>query len=194
MTEQEWLVSSDSKPMLTWLKSTGSNRKLRLFMVALLRIEFAATKSIPHWVRQSVEVAEEMADSGQIPKQSPGKKLLHLCDNPHYAAVFTAKVAAERRGKARVSRQTQADFLREIFGNPFCPAQVHPQWLSWNGGTVRQLAEAIYTDRAFDRMPILADALEDAGCTDADILDHLRGPGPHVRGCWVVDMLYPHYR
>jgi hypothetical protein len=56
-------------------------------------------------------------------------------------------------------------------------------------GRRRSAGEAIYTDRAFDRLPILADALEEAGCTDAAILEHCRGPGPHVRGCWVVDLL-----
>jgi hypothetical protein len=59
----------------------------------------------------------------------------------------------------------------------------------WNDGAVVKLAESIYTERAFDRLPILADALEDAGCTDAAVLDHCRGPGPHVRGCWVVDLV-----
>jgi hypothetical protein len=54
---------------------------------------------------------------------------------------------------------------------------------------VVKLAQAIYDDRAFDRLPILADALEDAGCHDAGILAHCRGPGPHVKGCWVVDLL-----
>jgi hypothetical protein len=51
------------------------------------------------------------------------------------------------------------------------------------------MAQAIYNERGFDRLPILGDALEDAGCTDRDILDHCRGPGPHVRGCWAVDLL-----
>jgi hypothetical protein len=51
------------------------------------------------------------------------------------------------------------------------------------------LAQGIYDERAFERLPILADALEDAGCTDAAILVHCRGPGPHVRGCWVVDLI-----
>ena len=58
-----------------------------------------------------------------------------------------------------------------------------------SGGTISNLAQSIYTDRAFERMPILADALEEAGCNDAAILGHCRGPGPHVRGCWVVDFL-----
>jgi hypothetical protein len=66
---------------------------------------------------------------------------------------------------------------------------VDPSWLAWNGGTVRNLAQSIYDERAFDRLPVLADALEDAGCADADLLGHLRGPGPHARGCWAVDRI-----
>jgi hypothetical protein len=81
------------------------------------------------------------------------------------------------------------DIIRDIFGNPFRPVIIDSSWLTWNGGTIRQLAESIYTERAFDRIPILADALEDANCTDTAILYHLRGPGPHIRGCWVVDLL-----
>ena len=54
---------------------------------------------------------------------------------------------------------------------------------------VVKIAQGIYDERAFDRLPILADALEDAGCDNADILAHLRSPGPHVRGCWAVDLI-----
>ena len=78
------------------------------------------------------------------------------------------------------------DLLHEVFGNPFSPARVDPAWLS---SDVVALARIAYDGPAFDHLPILADALEDAGCTDAAILDHCRGPGPHVRGCWVVDLL-----
>jgi hypothetical protein len=79
--------------------------------------------------------------------------------------------------------------LHCIFGNPFRPVSLDPAWLHCNGGTVRKMAEAIYDDRAFDRLPILADALEEAGCTDRAVLDHCRGSGAHVRGCWVLDLL-----
>jgi len=75
--------------------------------------------------------------------------------------------------------------LREVFGPPTATSFSH----GWLTATVTTLAQAIYNDRAFDRMPILADALEDAGCTNADMLSHCRGPGPHVLGCWVVDLL-----
>ncbi|TXT23690.1 MAG: hypothetical protein FD131_5181 [Rhodocyclaceae bacterium] len=80
----------------------------------------------------------------------------------------------------------QSDLVRDIFGNPFRPLTVNSAWLM---PTVVSLATAIYDDRAFDRLPILADALEDAGCTNADILNHCRQPGDHVRGCWVLTMI-----
>jgi hypothetical protein len=80
----------------------------------------------------------------------------------------------------------QASALRDIVGNPFHPPTIEE---AWRTATVTSLAHAIYADHAFDRMPILGDALEDAGCTDADVLAHCRQPGPHVRGCWVVDLM-----
>jgi hypothetical protein len=86
----------------------------------------------------------------------------------------------------KVTNIWQCDLLREMFGSPFRPITVNPTWLI---PTVIALAQAIYDDRAFDRMPILADALEDAGCTNQDILQHCRSGGEHVRGCWVVDLL-----
>jgi hypothetical protein len=80
----------------------------------------------------------------------------------------------------------QTMVFRDVFGNPFRPARLDTSWLT---STVVALAQGIYEERAFDRLPILGDALEDAGCGNADILDHCRGPGPHVRGCWVVDLV-----
>jgi hypothetical protein len=77
--------------------------------------------------------------------------------------------------------------IRDVFGNPFRPVAVDPHWLT---SDVVALARGIYDERAFDRMPILADALQDAGCDSAAVLDHCRDPnGVHVRGCWVVDLL-----
>jgi hypothetical protein len=80
----------------------------------------------------------------------------------------------------------QTNLLRCIIGNPFRPITLNPAWRLTP--TVKQLARSIYDERAFDRLPILADALEDAGCDNADILNHCRQPGEHVRGCWVVDL------
>jgi hypothetical protein len=86
----------------------------------------------------------------------------------------------------RRERTDIVSLLRCIFGNPFRPVAVDPSWLT---SDVVALAEGIYQDRAFDRMPILADALQDAGCEHEDVLNHCRQPGEHVRGCWVVDLL-----
>lgn len=76
--------------------------------------------------------------------------------------------------------------LRDIFGNPFYPMTNDPAWLS---PAVKQLAESFYTDRTFDRLQILADALKSAGCDNEAILNHLRPLGVHVRGCWALDLL-----
>jgi hypothetical protein len=83
----------------------------------------------------------------------------------------------------------QCRLILDIFGNPFRPASLNAAWLAWNHGTVSKLAQSVYEERTFDRLPILADALEEAGCTNPDILQHCRQPGEHVRGCWLVDLL-----
>jgi hypothetical protein len=89
-----------------------------------------------------------------------------------------------------VEYRQQIPLLRDIFAVPFhLPSPVRATALASGEGAVPKLAQSIYDGGAFDRLPILADALEDAGYTDADILDHCRGPGPHFRGCWVVDLL-----
>jgi hypothetical protein len=80
--------------------------------------------------------------------------------------------------------ESAAKWTREHY-----PVRIDPAWLRWNGGVVRNLARAIHEERAFDRLPILADALEEAGCTDLDILAHCRELGQHGHGCWVVDRL-----
>lgn len=98
----------------------------------------------------------------------------------------------ERQRRERMAWEERHDRVRREFceqfrcvsGDPFRPVAFDPRWLS---ETAVALATGIYAERAFDRMPILADALEEAGCDDADVLSHCRGPGPHVRGCWVVD-------
>jgi hypothetical protein len=94
---------------------------------------------------------------------------------------------AERQ---RAVREFQLGLLRDVFGPlPFRKVRIHPSVRRWGDGTVVSVATAIYDERAFDRLPILADALEDAGCTNPDLLGHLRGPEPHARGCWPVDLL-----
>jgi hypothetical protein len=89
-------------------------------------------------------------------------------------------------GCARAEREL-ADLARDIFGNPFRPIVFDPEWRT---STAVALAKTMYQARDFGPMPILADALQDAGCEDPDILAHCRDPDqPHVRGCWVVDLV-----
>jgi hypothetical protein len=76
--------------------------------------------------------------------------------------------------------------LRDIFGNPFRPVEFAANWRTSN---VTELARTVYHERAFDRMPILADALMDAGCEDEQIIGHCRSDGPHVHGCWLLDLI-----
>lgn len=83
-------------------------------------------------------------------------------------------------------RTKQANLLRDIFGNPFRPVSFSPEWRT---STAVAVAQGMYESRDFGAMPILADALQDAGCDSAEVLDHCRGAGPHVRGCWVADLV-----
>jgi hypothetical protein len=83
----------------------------------------------------------------------------------------------------------RAALLRDIAGNPFRKVEIDATALVLSTPSVRALACTIYDECAFDLLPILADALEDAGCTNAEILRHCREPGEHLRGCWVIDLL-----
>jgi hypothetical protein len=87
------------------------------------------------------------------------------------------------------ARAVFVPLLRDLAGNPFRPVAVERAWLTRNDSAGRRVASAVYGERAFDRLPILADALEDGGCTDAQLLDHCRAGGEHRRGCWAVDLL-----
>jgi hypothetical protein len=112
--------------------------------------------------------------------------------------LVTARAAVETRpSEYRAGRRAQAAAFIDLVGNPFRPAKaLDPAWLRWQGGTVARLAQAAYKERRLPEgnlipahLALVADALEDAGCTDADLLGHLRGPGPHVRGCWALDLV-----
>jgi hypothetical protein len=103
--------------------------------------------------------------------------------------VMTEEQAIEAQREYDAFMKEHTSFLRDIFGNPFRSFPFDPTWLLWNDSVVVRIAQDIYDQRGFDRLPILADALEEAGCHDPDILAHCRQPGEHARGCWVVDLL-----
>jgi len=103
-------------------------------------------------------------------------------ESVRYAVPDGQRWATDRTQEAHA----QSDLLRELFGNPFRPVTCDPSWLT---SDVLAMAQGIFDEKAFDRMPILHDALMDAGCANADVLDHCRQGGEHVRGCWVIDLL-----
>lgn len=127
--------------------------------------------------------------------QTDPRSILRLADSVIEARAFLAytggyptEVGAEEWVRRAMESENSdlCGIFRCVCGNPFRRVTLDPEWRT---STVRSLAEGIYRDRAFDTMPILADALQDAECDNADILNHCRQPGEHVRGCWVIDLL-----
>jgi hypothetical protein len=216
MTEAQWLLQSTTlQAMLTYLQTEGSGRKLRLFAVACCRrIQHLLSESS----LQQVTVAEKFADglNGLCSEEELlaaywGNPLAELptgkFENAAIAAIsavypdafkaaFRTAFASQRAAYPELiteegvedgpERHAQANILRDIFGNPFQPVSVE---LTWRTSNVVAVAGSIYQEKAFNRLPILADALMDAGCEDEQIINHCRSGGPHVRGCWVVDLV-----
>jgi hypothetical protein len=102
------------------------------------------------------------------------------------SAISVAGFAVDSYENPKVADKEQVAIIRDIIGNPFRLVTIDRKWLTPN---IVAVAQGIYDERAFERLPMLADALEEAGCTNADILNHCRSEGPHVRGCWVVDLV-----
>jgi hypothetical protein len=202
MTEQEWSESTDPWKMLDFLKGRASDRKLRLFAVACCRGVWPLLK--PKGLRRVVAVAERYAEG-----KASGSELRSACwalsERTEPAAKAVRWAAAEDAGEAaRLAREwvgllvastrgdeggpRQADCLRDLIGNPFRSVTLAPSWLAWHDGLPVSMAQKMYESPDFSDMPVLADALEEAGCRDADILGHCRSGGEHFRGCWAIDL------
>jgi hypothetical protein len=173
--------------MLLGLRDRCGPRKLRLFAVACCRLmdRRGNTSGLA-----ALELAEQVAD-GLLPlaeaqaHESPIRRLLGdsraLATNPFRSA---RQFVEDDRAWAAVDRVA---LLRDLFGPlPFRPAPFDP---TWRTPDVLRLAQGIYDARRFEGLPVLADALEEAGCDDAEILGHCRQGGDHARGCWVVDLV-----
>jgi hypothetical protein len=216
MNEEEWLSSFEPKPMLDYLRGQSvSDRKLRLYSVACCRRIW--DYMIDERSRKAVEVAEAYADGSidrerlvvardearevkgilsgpsQTPFQRAANAAFDATRDTGSSASNNAPYEAARALNFKDHNHCEEDELRQqsnlhrcIFGNPFRVVTVQPTWLTLN---VVALAQTIYDDRAFDRMPILGDAIEERGCDNTDILDHCQSQTEHVRGCWVVDAL-----
>jgi hypothetical protein len=187
---------------------------LRLFAVACCRRAWHLL--VDERSRQAVEVAERFADGAASDEELEavrrvawefalhvvhedeaffglGDEALNAADAPAWAAQRPVEairaVIALQRALGAGEGPAQADLLRCIAGNPFRPVAGGLVARGSGSNMVIAIAEGAYEERAFDRLPVLADALEDAGCADEQALGHLRGPGTHARGCWVIDRL-----
>jgi hypothetical protein len=193
LTEAEWLTGTDWLTLFAFARPFLSERKQRLLWCHQLRRHRPAVGRPCD--RALVELAEAYADGRARREELEAAHARALAWKELILAMDFEAIACARSvtDAARVPLGDGVwgtpSLLREFVGNPFRPVRVEPAWLRWAGGTVVKLAQAIYEERAFDRLPILADALEEAGCDNGDILAHLRSPGPHVRGCWAVDLL-----
>jgi hypothetical protein len=196
MTETQFLTTTRTHVLLTALGETVSARKLRLLAVACCRC-IPDILNEPHW-RFAVEAAELYADGlidwpeldaacfqsqSVAPHGNEGAAVAACASVLHFNA---KEVCAHARAAARTPTRNaaQANLVREIFGNPFRPVAFDP---AWRTDTAVGIARTMYDAREFGAMPILADALQDAGCEDEQVLRHCREPGLHVRGCWVCD-------
>ncbi len=217
MTEAEWVVCTDVERMLHFLfKST--TRKRHLFACACCRriwalltdersrvaVQVAEARYADKkpFTRQQIRDAQTAAKAAVDEATSEAARQAALaaadalsagvCGASHYRLAFSCASAvgdAAGHGWWLMEIAAQAVLVRDIWGPlPFRSFGVNPAWLEWQRGTIPKLAAAIYDERRFQDLPVLADALEEAGCRDEDILSHCRTEGEHVRGCWVVDL------
>jgi hypothetical protein len=204
MKEQAWLKEVDAHELFQLAADRVSNRKLRLFTCACAR-------HVVHFIRlaeaaEIVDAAEgHAADTGDENWQRAYEGLLHnrllptdadfylarilesTLDIRSYSAALTALdylILFESEVYGHPDDAFQLALVRDIFGNPFRPID----FTAWRTDTALTLAGQMYESRDFGAMPILADALQDAGCNNDDVLNHCRDANQtHYRGCWVVD-------
>jgi hypothetical protein len=212
MMEAEWLECADAAVLLKVLRGRGSDRKWRLYACGCCRAAWHLLTE--QQSRRAVEVAEAFAEGGasrqalaeahwqavgvaQRGTTVGGRMAAEAAVAASHdwegssasAAAIQAARALQSRGYGAVARC----LVHDVFGNPFRPL---PPAMVWVTSEVRALAANESVRAGFFagpldpvRLAVLGDALEEAGCDNADILNHLRGTGPHVRGCWVVDAL-----
>lgn len=132
------------------------------------------------------------ADVERAPTKHTVMALLSVIDSASYLPGHFSMQrlhGADRAELKQAMNDLTVELVREVFGNPFEPVAFDPAWLHWNGGTVPALAQSIYDHRRFEELPILADALADAGCVSEQVRSHCLGPADHYRGCFVLDLI-----
>ena len=215
MIERQWLTCTDPETLLKIVRGKMSERKLRLFACACARQVWHLLDEDP--ARRAVLLAEPIAE-GLVPAreapvlrpiQAPAgvredsaraaarcvaaqacarKPDAELAALDAAAAVQFAAPHGERKAAWEAARRRQCDLIRDLLPDPTRAVVVDRSWLSWGGGLVAKLAHDIREGQRLAEVPVLGDALEEAGCSDEVILAHCRGP-LHVRGCWLLDLL-----
>lgn len=197
MIERQWVCGKNPKEMLAFVQDKSSNRRLRLFVCGYLRSYLHRYDD--ELSRRALEISERFADGlATTVEVEACRKEARIAVRQGNEAAWLAVDAAflnTSRALQRVfgdlttaaDRRTKVHLLHDLWGPlPFRSVAIGSSWLT---PSVFELAKLIYNEGAFDRLPDLADALENTGCDDACILCHCREEGPHVRGCWLIDLI-----
>jgi hypothetical protein len=192
MTEAEWAACRNPDRLLDYHRVKSDHRRVRLLVAGCVRL--AARPDDPPLVAEVLDAVERYADGAATRAEflsarkairaairgESASRTVQALDTFADDAMEGVLVTLPRLGNR--DKPGECDLIRCVF--PYRAIIADP---AWGTPTVAALAAAIYEERAFDRLPVLADALEEAGCTDAGVLGHCRGGGRHTRGCWVVD-------
>jgi hypothetical protein len=219
LTEAEWLQDLDSRRPFDFARAWAGGRKLRLFAVACCRLLGPLLGERDEAALLVAErLAEGMAtnEERKIARHGSHARITELLPEhggTYHEALLTAQAvdACLEREEGMAAYQSWqlvrtllmnrtphnlatanaplCRLLRCFFGNPFHPVAFDPGWLAWNDGAIVRIARHVYDARAFRELPILADALEDAGCTDAATLVHGRAWEEYARGGWLLDLI-----
>jgi UvrB/uvrC motif len=201
VTEAEWNACTDPTRMLGFLRGTTSDRKLQLYARQCVRYitgnlsneryeeEWAALQAALVSLKEQLIREQDFETAAQV--RDMERAVAGDYDGLEKARRVANRALSQAQRLRKDRRQEMSDLLRDIFGNPFRPLTITPAWLT---ATDVAIAHTSYDDCILPaatldnaRLVVLADALEDAGCSDAELLAHLRSHGPHVRGCFAVD-------
>ena len=192
MTEAEWRACRNPDRLLDYHAIKSEHRQVRLLVAGCVRL--SASPNDPPLVAEVLDAIERFADGEatraeflaarkairtalrENAKSKTVQALGSFASDSMEGVLVTLPRLSER------DKPGECELYRCVF--PYRAVPFDPAWLT---STVAALARSVYRERAFDRLPILADALEEAGCSDPDVLGHCRGGERHTRGCWVVD-------
>ena len=199
MTEREWLRSDNSDGMMTYRGDAYSRMATAMNLACLECVADWLTPQAREWCAKAHSVLDgdalreelleldhstvDSLDVAYLDAAPHGRDILHAAIDI-FNAFNGETIRCDPTLLTLAEKRRQADVIRDVYGNPYRPAVFDPAWRS---EAAVALAKSMDSTCTFDAMPILADALQEAGCDSPDILQHCRGESTHFRGCWVVD-------